>query len=261
MNTKLVFILCVLIIFVVYSSSNTNLHFDQDLPDWNAKSSTHILFTRYKETDMSIILKPFINKKDTTIFIYNKGNDTPTGIPDDATNVNIINIPNLGWDSYGYIHHVINNYDNLPDYIYNIHASAQYLFSKYELLIDILNESQNNKYYYGGRLIECDLGFYLNNWSATYNLNRLYNPDHVYTISSIRPIKKWLLTKIKKIPDFAISKPNYIYHNYGGMFFVHKSKILKYDKSFYLKIFNEISVWQSEVNHYLERSWFIFYND
>ena len=32
-------------------------------------SKKHILITRYKETDMSIVLKPFINKKNTTIFI------------------------------------------------------------------------------------------------------------------------------------------------------------------------------------------------
>jgi len=45
------------------------------------------------------------------------------------------------------------------------------------------------------------------------------------------------------------------------MFIVNKSKILKYSKAFYSDILEEISVWQSEVNHYLERSWYTFYNN
>jgi hypothetical protein len=48
--------------------------------------------------------------------------------------------------------------------------------------------------------------------------------------------------------------------NYFGQFIVHKSRILKYPISFYKNILDEISVWQSEVNHYLERSWYTFYN-
>ena len=44
------------------------------------------------------------------------------------------------------------------------------------------------------------------------------------------------------------------------MFMVSKNNILKYNIQWYKNIFDEISVWQSEVNHYLERSWFVFYN-
>jgi len=45
------------------------------------------------------------------------------------------------------------------------------------------------------------------------------------------------------------------------MFFVHKSRILKYPISFYINLFDEISVWQSEINHYLERSWYLFFGE
>ena len=44
------------------------------------------------------------------------------------------------------------------------------------------------------------------------------------------------------------------------MFVVSKNNILRYKKEWYQDILEEISVWQSEVNHYLERSWYIFYN-
>jgi hypothetical protein len=257
MNNKLL-ILIIILVFISYSLYHSYLHFKQEIP-WKSRLTSHILFTRYKEPDMSRVLKPFINKNGTTVFIYNKGDDIPTGIPDDATNVKIINIPNLGWDSYGFILHIINNYYDLPDYIYNLHASAQYLDSKYTLFLDLLDPKYDSYYYYGGKLHVCDLGFYLNDWNATYKNNREVNLKQVYTHSKIRPLNNWLLTKIPSIPPYASIHKNYILHNWGGMFFVHRSKILNYPLLFYTTILNEISVWQSEVNHYLERSWYILY--
>ena len=222
----------------------------------------HILITRYKETDINIVLKPFINKKNTTIFIYNKGNDKPFGISNNIKNINIIKIPNLGWDAYGFLYHIINNYDNLPDYIYTFHASVQYLNHKYDVFKDILDKQHDDKYYYGGSLNTSNLTYSLDNWRATTTINRLANnEDEKYSISSIRPFNKWLLTKINKIPDFALSDNNHFKHNLRGMFFVHKSRILKYPITFYINLFIEISVWQSEVNHYLERSWYLLYGE
>jgi hypothetical protein len=254
-----IFIVIILIYYYKYISNKPNLHFDQNIPNWAPISTTHILFTRFKEPDISLILKPFINKENTKIFIYNKGDNNLSGIPNDTKNINIINIPNLGWDSYAFLYHIINNYNNLPDYIYNLHASAQYIDSKYNLFIDLLNN--NNKTYYGGKLVTCNLDFYLNTWSATYHLNKLINPNETYTISNIRPLEKWLLNKINIIPKFAKFDDSNILYTWGGMFFVHKSKILLYPISFYKELFKEISVWQSEVNHYLERSWYILYGN
>jgi hypothetical protein len=118
----------------------------------NVGKKIHILITRYKETDISIIVNPFINKKDITIFIYNKGNNIPLGISNNIENIKIIQIPNLGWDAYGFLYHIIHNYDNLPDYIYTLHASIQYLDHKLYLFKDILDEKHNDKYYYGGNV-------------------------------------------------------------------------------------------------------------
>ena len=41
---------------------------------------------------------------------------------------------------------------------------------------------------------------------------------------------------------------------------VSKNNILKYNIQWYRNILDEISVFQSEVNHYIERSWYVFYN-
>jgi hypothetical protein len=261
MNVKYIqFILILLVLVIIFKHENNKLYFSQKLSDWEEKQDiSHILFTRFKEPDISQLLEPFINKKNTFIFIYNKGDDLLTGIPENAININIINIPNLGWDAYAYFYHVIYNYDNLPDYIYSLHASAQYLHYKFITLKNILDSSE--KYYYGGELSQTNLNFMLDGWTASTVVNTIINPDNKYEISKIRPFNSWLVSKLNNIPSYTIIENNHdhILCNYYGMFKVHKSRILRYPLSFYQDIFNEISVWQSEVNHYLERSWYAFY--
>jgi len=232
------------------------------LPLTNNPATIHVIFTRYKEPDMSTLLQPFINKKNIHVFIYNKGDDVPGGIPDNANNITIIDIPNLGWDSYGYISHVINNYNNLPTYIANLHASSQYLeykFNIYNQIVNIINNiNENNIFFYGGNVEDAPLDFRLEDWSATLNINK--QSSQKYTKSSIYPLKKWLESKIIKIPK-DVADNDKIKTNYFGQFIVTRSKILKYKRSMYQEILKEISVWQSEVNHYLERSWYALYSN
>lgn len=237
-----------LIIFVLYNQYK--IMYDPIVP------TRHILFTRYKELDMSIILEPYINQKNTKVFIYNKGDDLPIGIPTTARNIKIINMENIGWDSYAYLSHVIKNYNDLPDFIYSLHASAQYTDWK-KFVYDNILSKDNSVYFYGGEVFNDTLDFQLDNWSASHDLNRKYSPTNEYVISSIRPLGKWLATKVNIIYP---STDNIIHCNYGGMFKVHKSRILRYPLDFYENLLKEISVWQSEVNHYLERSWFTLYN-
>jgi hypothetical protein len=266
MNIYYILIFIIIIIYIdIYHFNKPNI---VNLPNLSNrfkienKNLIHILITRYKETDISIVLKPFINKKNTTIFIYNKGTDIPSGIPSNSKNIKIIPFPNLGWDAYGFLYHVFNNYYNLPDYIYTLHASVQYLNDKYDVFKDILDKEHNDKYYYGGPIYSSNLSYSLDSWSATTTINKSSdNKYEKYSISSIRPFNKWLLTKIDKIPDFALDDKNNFKHNYKGMFFVHKSRILNYPITFYINLFIEISVWQSEVNHYLERSWYLLYGE
>jgi hypothetical protein len=248
--------LCILSILVL-------VYFYIILPILHSRATVHVLFTRYKEPDMSDLLKPFINKKNITVFIYNKGEDTPSGIPNGATNIKIINIPNLGWDSYGYIYHIINNYKKLPTYIANLHASAQYLQHKYQLYLDIVNYIENidtNRIkYYGGKIDTTPLHFRLENWIATLDVNKQTN--NKYTQSNIYPLNTWLESKINTISDKVKNGDGQLKCNYFGQFIVHRSRILRYPLSFYKNILEEISVWQSEVNHYLERSWYTFYGE
>jgi len=260
-NTNYIIIIFILFIcifkittYIIYKS-----HFNS-IP-WNLPTKkVHIIITRYNEESNKLnqLLYSFINKKNTTVFIYNKGDDNLI-INDNIKNVNIIKIDNLGWDSYAFIMHVINNYNNLPDYIYNIHASTFYLRHKYELLYELLNIDINNNdtLYYGGNLYTTPIDFRLSDWDATTNINK--NTNNKFVESDIYPLNNWILSKIHKLPEHSINNKTTINCNMLGMFLVHKNRILRYPKSFYIDLLKEISVWQSEVNHYLERSWYTFY--
>jgi hypothetical protein len=145
------------------------------------------------------------------------------------------------------------------DFIYLLHASMIYLKFKKELYIDLINKSEklntyNKKYYYGGNINTTKMDFSINKYSSSYKKNRTNN--NKFELSKIRPLYKWILSKIDEIPV----RNNRINTNYFGMFIVSRNNILRYDKKWYKEILDDISVWQSEVNHYLERSWYIFYN-
>jgi len=67
------------------------------------KNKYQIVVSRYNED-----IKWLIPFKLITI-IYNKGDE------DLNLNFNIIKLPNIGRESHTYLHHIINNYDNLKD--------------------------------------------------------------------------------------------------------------------------------------------------
>jgi len=265
-----------IILFIIISYNNNHLYFTQKQKkrkyyNWRVNEhNTHILITRYKEPDIAKLLTPLINQPNVSIFIYNKGNDILDGIPLHATNIQIIKIPNLGWDAYAYFYHVIKNYDNLPDYIYSLHASAQYLYHKFNLLKRILRSPNiNNKsrskpdyhYYYGGDIYTTNRDFYLSKYKSSLLFNNIFNPENVFVKAKISPLDKWVISKLGNLPPHIVlnNDNGNIKTNLYGMFKVHKSRVLRYPLSFYENIFQEISVWQSEVNHFLERSWYAIY--
>jgi len=253
----LIFIGIITITIIVWKWYKLSIKNIENVRWTETEATTHIIVTRYKEENIVRMLLPIINKKNVSIFIYNKGNDLNEEEFEGINNLKIIKIQNLGWDSYPYIKHVIDNYNNLPDYIYLVHASVIYLKHKRKLYLDLIQKSKelkkNKKYYYGGEILYTPLSFKLDSWIASASVNKL---KHKMEISKLRPLKKWMITKINTIPE----ESGNIKWNMLGMFIVSKDNILRYDKFWYKEILYEISVWQSEVNHYLERSWYVFYS-
>jgi hypothetical protein len=247
-SKQILYLLILLIICIVYKQYKLYLFFNHQIIEWIENDYvSHIIYTRYKEPDMSLLLSPLVNKKNLHIFIYNKGDDIPSGIPEEAKNIKIINIPNLGWDAYAYLHHVINNYNNLPDYIYSLHASAQYLSYKYVKYINILHSPIINSsnaddiiYYYGDGVYPTDMNFQLDTWGASFFLNDSNNTNNKYVKSKIRPLGNWIKSKLGNIPPNILINNSEIKGNNHGMFKVHKSRILRYSISFYKELLEDI---------------------
>jgi monoamine oxidase len=82
---------------------------------------------------------------------------------------------------------------------------------------------------------------------------------HIPQKNTWSSISDLFIKTLKTIPKNIMKDDDNIYCNYFGQFIVHRSRIVKYTKSFYIELLDEISVWQSEINHYLERSWYTFY--
>lgn len=70
----------------------------------NIPLGAHVVVVRYNESIRWI--KALAKLKTCSIFLYNKGD--PVDVPD----VHVENIPNIGFEEYGYVHHLIRMHDH-----------------------------------------------------------------------------------------------------------------------------------------------------
>jgi len=94
MNNYIIIFFIIFLIVIIIKNIGINYYFDNidessfKKLNWEENIyTTHILITRFREEDISKILRPIVNKKNVKIFIYNKGKDIPSGIPNDANNI------------------------------------------------------------------------------------------------------------------------------------------------------------------------------
>ena len=105
----------IVIILTWYKALKYNNKNLENIKWTESDATTHIIVTRYKEESIIKMLLPIINKKNVSIFIYNKGDEINEEEFEGINNIEIIKIRNIGWDSYPYIKHVIDNYNNFID--------------------------------------------------------------------------------------------------------------------------------------------------
>lgn len=86
----------------------------------------HAVIARYEE-DIT-----WVRELKVPVTIYNKGK-TPTGLESDHA---VISRPNMGRESETYLHHIIENYDSLPDYLFLIQGKP---FDHCSQIIEIVN--------------------------------------------------------------------------------------------------------------------------
>ncbi len=241
--------------YKIVESNNYNYEPDSDeeamVPSGEMRSVLFIV-NRFKEKDLSFISNLKVDEKHykTSYLIYNKGDKIdPHTLNQHAS---IIDIPNLGWDSYGFLKYVIENYDHLPDFIFLIHASAPLRPEKAELMQKLIEHGPTS--FYAGQIHGTPYNFTMDSYTSYTKVNVLNNCPLVR--SATRPFGKWYENTLSKSPIFIDFKKGEVKTVYLGMFVVSKTRLLKWPLKIYESMFKEIQVCQSEVNHYLERSWY-----
>ena len=113
----------------------------------------NIVISRYSE-DLNWLES--INKDKYKIFVYNKGNK--------IDGLKTYDIPNIGRESQTYLHHIIENYDNLSKYTVFLQGNpfehdGNLKNFDYDNLVNFLNEKDFENDIYSIGSIHSDLGY------------------------------------------------------------------------------------------------------
>jgi len=212
----------------------------------------NIVVSRYNENLNWINKEPF-NKY--FIHCYNKGinNDFKINSPHKT-----IKLDNVGKCDHTYLYHIVNNYDNLSEYIIFLPGSND-IHYKYLKSINLINhieyykelvnigtitqESIKNKFY----------NLKVNNYKTTYENNFMINNESKIKKCELRPFGKWY--------EHHFNNKKVNFHTWWGIFAISRDMIHQHPKEYYEKFLNELNDSSNpEVGHYTERAWFaIFY--
>ena len=228
----------------------------EDLPIYrnnlNTNLNINIVVSRYNENLNWINSEPF-NKYFITC--YNKGNNDNFKINSPHE---IIKLNNVGKCDHTYLYHIINNYDNLSDYIIFLPGSnninyklvkSKNLINHIEFFGSLVNigpyiESSIKNYFYN---FKCD------NYKTTDKNNYILNNESKTEKSKIRPFGKWY--------EHHFNNINVHFYTWWGIFAISKEIIHQHPKEYYEKFLNELcNSSNPEVGHYIERSWFAIFH-
>ncbi len=218
----------------------------------NEKENSNNVIARYEE-DASYLLNDEF--KDFHIIIYNKG--------DEITNQEIINkfqiiqLPNVGKCDHTYLHHIIKNYNNLPNVTIFLPASFYFMDYKKERGFKVMEKAkETNSSVFPVTNINSSVlenknisNFTLNEWKTSFKKNQENKSvDYKTKLSPIRPYGKWY--------EYHFPKNKCPYICYMGMFAIskedlHKNSIEKYQE---LIAYVDDHV-NPEAGHYIERAW------
>ena len=156
----------------------------------------------------------------------------------------IISLPNVGSCDYVYLHHIINNYDNLTDCIEFRKGSGSRVPRMYNMnsfLKNIPDDVAN---------------FHLDHWNFTYNKNLNFK----YEKSGFKNVRDYLLSLFS---ESAVNKlfDGFNYVLYFGNFSVTRDNILRYPKMVYEKLQCLEGGPNREIDHYHERIWGLLFSN
>jgi hypothetical protein len=183
------------------------------------------------------------------IICYNKGKNDLKHC--ETPNCKIIDLPNVGRCDHTYLHHIIENYDNLAPVTMFIPGSWKDSAKRWKTL-DIIEEARNNKNTNipseGVNSIDDLWGFQLEEWTSSNHKNRERNETSVLEPCPQRPFGVWFK---HNFPDTTFKKVQY-----GGIFAVSSDDIRKNTVEHYKKFIKYLDSHSNpEAGHYIERAW------
>jgi hypothetical protein len=197
-----------------------------------------IIISRYNE-DIS-----WIHSYRDISLIYNKGINNI-----DSNIFNVVQLKNVGRESHTYLYHIVNNYEKLAEN--TIFFQGNISDHKILNMTDYLNNNkitahfENISFYNLKNKIE-----HKGKWQKEYN-------NGVMLKESLTPYD-WLKNVIGIVFEENIDIIKVIW---GANFAVSKDLIKSKPKSFYQNILRYIEHHVNpELGHYIERSWYIFFN-
>lgn len=233
------------IIYVCYYFYKNNIE------QYENKNKITIIIARYKE-DISYLLNDEF--KNYHIIIYNKGNEISN--QEIINKYKIIQLPNVGKCDHTYLHHIIENYDNISDVTIFLPASfylMDYKKNRGLKVIEKANETNNTVFpvtNVGSSVLETDYlnNFALDTWKTSFGNNQESNQSYQTKLSPERPYGKWYEKHFpnNKCPYvcymgiFAISKED-----------IHKNPLEKY-KTLISYVDDDVN---PEAGHFIERAW------
>jgi hypothetical protein len=211
-------------------------------------SENQIVISRYEE-DLSWIES--IPKGDFQFFIYNKGQKINSLL---SSNFKVIDLENIGREAHTYLHHIIENYDLLPEKIIftqarpNDHVSSNF---KSEFL-EFLSGEEEFRYFSINTL---EMKFLEDGVEESGNLNGLYWKNKHSLDSCCVTIPRSIISDIEN--------KKWIFGT-GAIFGVSKKFILRNSKEFYEKCLKFLTESKdpmvSPEAHAFERAWYLIFN-
>jgi hypothetical protein len=183
------------------------------------------------------------------VLIYNKG--ARLNLPNEVI------LPNVGRESHTYLHHIIENYDNLCDI--TVFAQGRIHDHGYEHDIrgfdGLIAQCRSHGHSTNHRICECATA--PNYFSPDFNMLPELAPGlhHAYMVDA---------TEIMKIPFSAWFKQNTGYEYKGtvfiyvaGIFAMSKQQILTRPKEYYESLQKQLCNCNAPIEgHFMERSWY-----
>lgn len=239
MEFILIGLVVILIIFILFYKKSYNY--------FTSKINIDCVIARFNESVSWIKKSEFGNV--SRFFIYNKGTPIKTPLPKNAIE---IMVDNVGKCDHTYLHHIINNYDNLGDITLFVSGRADDSRKGPKILetMRLVNKTGNSVFIgFNMKIPDDQRNFTLSNWLSSNPENQIGEGTITRLVpAKIRPFGKWFnyYWPGKKINLFT----------FQSIFAVHRNHIIQHPIDYYKQFYEEVNYdVNPEAGHYIERAW------